>query len=83
MASMDVTPQSRLSPHCPELAGPLAELADGTWAPAAPGPAPHIEPLLSPREREAASSPAAIEAGARDLEARMDAAAQRERARVW
>jgi hypothetical protein len=82
---METSPQSRISQDraMPEAAGPLTELADGIWLPAEPGPPMAVPPLLSPAERDYASSPEAIAAGARDLAARMDAAAERERARIW
>jgi hypothetical protein len=76
------SPQSRLSPdpRRPELSGPLSELGDGTWAPGPPGPMAHVDPPLSPAERDAQNSPAAIGARRAETERRAADAADRARA---
>lgn len=74
------SPQSRLSPRIPEAAGPLAERADGTWAPGPPGPLAVVDPPLSAEQVAEQSSPEAIATRAADLEVRVHDAAERARA---
>lgn len=56
------SPQALLNSRYPEAAGPMTETAAGTWAPGAPGPRPHIEPLRTTAEIDADYRAAAAKA---------------------